>query len=622
MPNTLMVGFGSRIWIFPLSDCDTWFKFAQNFAEVTLEFEAHFRVYEKARIITPSKWTALIEQARKQSTRIMVAVLRNFEDEELPESFPDDPNPASSSRSTTAKHSQLSMESEAHSSVQSASIAGNIIPTPGPDITQRDDTAEQSSVKSHLPPDLKLPSPTSERQRESVSPIPKDIDPHQFHVLVWIGIKRGLDGSGPAASLTIENLAPSQFRNMVTSYLSEFHDWFERGNSDPRARRLYQNCSYKTAADVNGIMIRMKGLDAPEVITEKQRLLKAAILAFQLFLPLDQQKGMCKKYWGALYSALTAAILEDMTPIVTETIDVLTSTADTATKIIYELSDGKGPSYTESLPSEFPTAWRELLFSLLHWTRQNGVLSLRHARNCRKKLKIAHKKLMEGSRKQRLVDHEAVLPNELVWFMTKRLLEDMTGRQPNVEESYLEHFYQVVSITPYSLLKFTRYSYEKEASVRKEPFVRKHQPRIALFTAEVSVIEKVLDSQLDVLEKMKSYMDLRRGDRLESRPEPNERTIEACIDKIDQKKTEIDHIKERAEELSAELLMKDIAENGEEKESGELTSPVDPVALQESSYAGRSCLVTVVRKHVCLVRKACGVGPQVSAALTQATYPH
>lgn len=136
-----------------------------------------------------------------------------------------------------------------------------------------------------------------------------------FQALRWIAVQRlvasqtdqhtAKDHRSPHVS--VESAPPRKTYDQATNNL--LGDLSEMMNNlqEPQKRTLYKRCPVKTLDEVKKTLkgMTLANLDQTKVINMKEELFSAAVLAFQVFLPLEQQGSICSKYWGSLHRSIT-----------------------------------------------------------------------------------------------------------------------------------------------------------------------------------------------------------------------------------------------------------------------------------------------------------------------------
>jgi hypothetical protein len=128
-------------------------------------------------------------------------------------------------------------------------------------------------------------------------------------------------------------------------------------------------------------------------------------------------------------------------------VDILTETARKAAQVRQQLSHGKGPDPFEvQLPENFINAWYYLLSCMLYMTWNSVSIQSAHkyARRCQSELDKAYGARLGEEQGLRLLGLRAVLPSELTVLLARRVLEDVTGEQQTVTETYWEYFRELV----------------------------------------------------------------------------------------------------------------------------------------------------------------------------------
>lgn len=136
-----------------------------------------------------------------------------------------------------------------------------------------------------------------------------------FQTLRWTAVQRSMasqidqqtvkDHKSPHVS--VEFAPPRKTYDQTTNNLLEDLSKMMNDLQEPQKRTLYKRCPVKTLEEVKKTLTGMTlaNLDQTKVIDMKKELFSAAILAFQVFLPLEQQGSICSKYWGSLHRSIT-----------------------------------------------------------------------------------------------------------------------------------------------------------------------------------------------------------------------------------------------------------------------------------------------------------------------------
>ena len=141
-----------------------------------------------------------------------------------------------------------------------------------------------------------------------------------FHALRWVALRRlneeqeveksDIDGTIPKIKVP-HSIAPSRKSHdeQVEAYLLESHKYLWNYKMF-EIRNIYRKCASKSLKDVELALAGMMrgGLDEPNVLKYKERLVRAVKSIFHIFLPLDQKGIICTKLWGALHTNITVSI--------------------------------------------------------------------------------------------------------------------------------------------------------------------------------------------------------------------------------------------------------------------------------------------------------------------------
>lgn len=140
-----------------------------------------------------------------------------------------------------------------------------------------------------------------------------------FHTLRWTAAQRLMASQADQQTakdhgsphISVEFAPPRKTYDQATSSLLEELSKTMNDLHDPQKRTLYKRCPVKTLEEVKKTLTGMTlaNLDHAKVINMKKDLFSAAVLAFQVFLPLEQQGSICSKYWGSLHRSITVIIL-------------------------------------------------------------------------------------------------------------------------------------------------------------------------------------------------------------------------------------------------------------------------------------------------------------------------
>jgi hypothetical protein len=123
----------------------------------------------------------------------------------------------------------------------------------------------------------------------------------------------------------------------------------------------------------------------------------------------------------------------------------LTSTAEIAGIIKAQLSSGRAPNPDVlSVPPTAVKAWHQFLLCLLSWSTRDLNPTAKYASKCLALLKKAHREIMTNPAAQKLEELELVLPNSVLAFIAHRVTRDFCEEQPDIVDSYWQHFEQLV----------------------------------------------------------------------------------------------------------------------------------------------------------------------------------
>ncbi|KAI8947880.1 cora-like Mg2+ transporter protein-domain-containing protein [Xylaria longipes] len=487
------------LFLVPLAQCQSWFKFIQLYSEITLDFDAYASVFWRGRKIDSAHWATVIKQAQRQPTRIFVTwrarpVLRRLETSIVDLDDNEISSQVGDSRPTTPVKDSQSHASP-HASPPPTIRSSDTLGTSPKGTDGRDLSVPHhrftASLEEHLQAP-KLVGRTSSRSPMSVYDYLRE-----FHVLKWVAIRRVnfspdieqavSDKSTPRISLQTSELRGS-LDDKVRDYLQELHKYMD-AHQDPIIRRPYRKCATKSLKEAEQALIGMaKGkLDSSEVIDMKKKFLTAAKTIFLLFLPRDQKGPIPSKYWGAVHAIITGS-MKSNDKIAHKIIAKLTVIAKLAITMQGQLSRGKGPDPLEArLPPEFVKAWVHVFTCLINWRPETISVALKQARKCEHTISKAYRLVLQNIDGKALVELRAVLPSELLVFLAKRLLDGVAGEQGTIIETYWAYYNQLVM------------------QIRNDPLNRSHQGEISGLVDEMDIVNQHLEQQRVVLEKLSGY---------------------------------------------------------------------------------------------------------------------
>lgn len=140
-----------------------------------------------------------------------------------------------------------------------------------------------------------------------------------FQTLRWIAVQRSMESQTDqqipkdhrSPHISVESAPPRKTYDQATNYLLEDLSKMMNNLREPQKRTLYKRCPERTMEEVKKTLTGMTlaNLDQTKVINMKKELFSAAVLAFQIFLPLEQQGSICSKYWGSLHRSITVFML-------------------------------------------------------------------------------------------------------------------------------------------------------------------------------------------------------------------------------------------------------------------------------------------------------------------------
>lgn len=157
-------------------------------------------------------------------------------------------------------------------------------------------------------------------RKPSSSPMSAQIYLQDFHALQWVALKclgkeqeveqSDIDGTIPKIKVP-HRAAPSRKTHdkQVEAYLLESHTYLWNYKMF-EIRNFYRKCASKSLNDVELALAGMMrgGLDEPNVLKYKERLVRTVKSIFLIFLPLEQKGTICAKLWGALHKNITVSI--------------------------------------------------------------------------------------------------------------------------------------------------------------------------------------------------------------------------------------------------------------------------------------------------------------------------
>lgn len=173
LPTVLQVLHENRLWLIPIDQCDTWFKFMQRLSDVTFSFEELFYIRWRGRVLEPSQWRKFIAHAKSSSSRIHIIRRKHAKqadgiDVDIPSNHTPDnlssPGGLEDDSMSTIKKSERGSRSPSHTfDVLEASNGPDRTPLtaslPGPKASSEDskDLKERlSSLLEPFPPTQKL----------------------------------------------------------------------------------------------------------------------------------------------------------------------------------------------------------------------------------------------------------------------------------------------------------------------------------------------------------------------------------------------------------------------------------------------------------------------------------
>ncbi|KAF1971018.1 hypothetical protein BU23DRAFT_198232 [Bimuria novae-zelandiae CBS 107.79] len=186
-PQVLRVILENALYLIPINECDSWFKFTQKFSVLHNDFDDVYTVYLNERRIESGQWHIVIRQARKLTTqtRVIVSMKPHILNRPLnkPLLASDDAAEIAASRPSTPNRG-----GESTASITGLRKTGSIREEEEEERPARGRSDDSTArLKAPLSPGLR--SPDSLKRPPPTSIISFESYLQDFHALRWIAVK-------------------------------------------------------------------------------------------------------------------------------------------------------------------------------------------------------------------------------------------------------------------------------------------------------------------------------------------------------------------------------------------------------------------------------------------------
>ncbi|KAF2463922.1 uncharacterized protein BDR25DRAFT_346990 [Lindgomyces ingoldianus] len=455
---------GIRLWLLPLSQCETWSAFVANFIGLGFSLVDGWEVKYKDVVLDSNDWDTIVSIAKK--TAIRLELCRNDLDESDDEGSSSDetsetePLPASSPSISVQVDEQTQTgpaDVEEFSTMSSVGSGPSSI-TAG--TGQSADTTEMLQVGAFHVFTLLATEPITQSPDTTV-------DPAQ-------------GSAGPPKQQYRVN------EKQLQQDLSEADIYLSTKNSREMESKSYTECPPKTTYQVENSISSLRGLLDREEFNNKLTFARAAKDLFEFFLPLRYEHPLTLKFWGGLNRILQTRGIKSAHGQFAMIAKDLSNLAKVASEIKLELFSEKDWSeFVTTVPHEFIQAWMMLIIFIVMFSTDRFAKSSSHIRRCKERFLQGRLKMIERLQPVSIREREAVLPLGLTVLILGQLLHDSQGPL-TLERHRLTSFY-------WDSLK------DFKQQVDDKPLSRKYEGRFTTLKTEFETIIGQLEDQQRVL---------------------------------------------------------------------------------------------------------------------------
>ncbi|KAI0097925.1 hypothetical protein GGR51DRAFT_577712 [Nemania sp. FL0031] len=298
---------------------------------------------------------------------------------------------------------------------------------------------------------------------------------------------------------------------ILDDHLREVEDYllFQTSFSD---RRAYGACPEATRDEVYAYL-ESQGVELSNS-NEGQRawqrdyevkldIFNAANVVFEFFFPPRVEVPTIPKFWGALKMIMVDGGLIAPTdggdasrrtgrPLIPKS--NIRSLRSEFRRLCVELQafneifaySGRQEQAKIAVPKEIVEGWIHLLMSLIYFPKDYDK-SDRLLDDAKTLVSSGMAAVVRSLSAKSLLDKSIILPLELLSLLNLKLLQDVTVGKPNVSECYSASLKEI------------------EADIASKPSDRSREYRISLLAEEISVVQRIIDTQTSIFQSLLSF---------------------------------------------------------------------------------------------------------------------
>ncbi|KAF3762955.1 putative Mg2+ transporter [Cryphonectria parasitica EP155] len=447
------------LWSIPVEECQTWLDFLSHFRDF---WPRRLQFFRRRRPVTADDWPRIWNMAKHVSDKVTL---------EMRIGNPPGPPPAG-----------VLMPRDIDESVEREVIAGaHVQPQPPPGRSHATSEKLVSGQHTKPMPGISKSTPSS---RLSI-----------FSCLIGV--------THPDFD-TIDEEALDDHLREVEDYLlsrTSFSD-----------RRAYTACPDATRSEVYAFLesqgVELSKSDDSQRVWQrdyeaKLDIFNAADVVFKFFFPLGVEAPTISKFWGALQIIITDGGLTASTdmedgprrigrPVIPKY--AIQSMRSELRGLCVDLQafdeifahSGKREQARIAVPKEIIEGWIHLLMSLIYLPKANEK-SERLLDDAKALIRSGMAAVVRSLSAKSLLDNSVLLPLELLSLLNLKLLQDMTVGRPDISECYSASLE------------------EMEAEIAFKPSDRSREYRTSLLAEEISVVQRIVDTQTSIFQSLLSF---------------------------------------------------------------------------------------------------------------------
>ncbi|KAI1118051.1 hypothetical protein F5Y14DRAFT_400954 [Nemania sp. NC0429] len=441
-PRILVEYRGNTLWAIPLGECLTWFAFITHFWEF---WPGNVQFYQHRKLLSPNDWSDIVESVRYGTNSVLLeAVMKPL------------PNPPA--RGVLAPVHESTASAKQPDSGGASTGSGIAGATGGPRTA-----TPNSSVADELSQDSK-----------------------SFSAFAWI------------------QPSPASSRAMTVRVELGLIDQFICKRTRKRDQRAYNECPESTPGEIRAEMERLavkaklselhKGSRLRTDLRDRIDTFNAVNAIFTYFLPLSFTGPSVGKFWGALKLLLDMPFPKEDGEA--EALD-WTKRQRTANLSLYSarkelrvisrqillfqqiISHAPDPEKTGiEIPTQLLQAYIYFILAIAQGSVNNS-LYWSHMRTFSRLLQAGMQTILKSFSSSSISTYASILPTDVLSLISLKLLGDLTGPYPNINNIYSEWIKTL------------------ENEIETKPAVS-HQEKIQWLAAEINVITETIEQQNNI----------------------------------------------------------------------------------------------------------------------------